>query len=251
MKDTVSFLPRKHAAPAHEPHALREMPGRYGEGDVFLQHGPAAADSTYWDSFYTSWRPVRQPPSQFAAFVAGETVSQAMFIDVGCGTGRDSFFFASLGHAVLGIDASEQAVASCLEHPAKGNLLVDFVRAKLGEQDLFHTASANHSFASARSVVLYSRFFLHAITESEEEHFLRLFSSIKETKQVLLASEFRTHRDEGQPKATPTHYRRYIDPQRLIRKLTMAGNEILYFVEGFGLAKYKQDDAHVARLLVA
>ena len=65
----------------------------------------------YWDSFYTHDQLIRQqPPSQFAAFVASEFGDFPLIVDVGCGNGRDTLFFAHLGYSTLGIDRSSAAI---------------------------------------------------------------------------------------------------------------------------------------------
>jgi hypothetical protein len=47
------------------------------------------------------------------------------------------------------------------------------------------------------------------------------------------------------------HYRRFVDPKQLKSKLDKMGININYFIEGQGYAKYKNDDAYVARLIVS
>jgi hypothetical protein len=78
--------------------------------------------------------------------------------------------------------------------------------------------------------------------------FLDLLSKILKSGEKI-AFEFRTKRDELLKKTTSSHYRRYIDPVSVIEYLINSKFEILYFVEGFGFAKLKQDDAHVCRIL--
>ena len=65
----------------------------------------------------------------------------------------------------------------------------------------------------------------------------------------ILALEFRTSRDEFLSKVTESHYRRFINPLAVVAKGNHLGFSCEYFVEGFGYAKYKSDDAHVARII--
>ena len=70
--------------------------------------------SDYWDEYYAARATTRRPlPSQFATFVAGELERPHRVIELGCGNGRDSIFFASYGHQVTGVDGSEAAVHAC------------------------------------------------------------------------------------------------------------------------------------------
>ena len=98
-------------------------------------------------------------------------------------------------------------------------------------------------------MVFYSRFFLHALTEESEEIFLEFLSNVADGRAFKTFVEFRTNKDIGRPKATPEHFRRYIEPSKFISKLGVKGFKVDYFAEGFGLAKFKNDDAHVARII--
>ena len=65
----------------------------------------------------------------------------------------------------------------------------------------------------------------------------------------LLAVEYRTIRDLRGPKVTASHYRRYILPAAFEARALGRGFDVIYAVEGFGFAKYKEDDAYVARTI--
>ncbi|MEX0373686.1 class I SAM-dependent methyltransferase [Spiribacter roseus] len=203
----------------------------------------------YWDNFYEKERlGVEDIPSQFAAFVLSEFSGRKTVIDVGCGNGRDSFFFARHVPKVIGIDASKSAIESChkkREHIGFGN--AEFHQVDLSSLDyclwFFESVSAE-----LENSVVYARFFLHAIDEEAEENFLKLAKFVSE-RGGAVAAEFRTHRDEQQQKETSAHFRRYINPLEFMENARSAGLSLSYFTEGFGLAKYKSDDAHVARFL--
>src|SRR5215207_813088 len=59
--------------------------------------------------------------------------------------------------------------------------------------------------------IVYARFFVHAITEAEEESLLDLAAEITDPGD-LLAVEYRTVRDSSGAKVTETHYRRFVLP---------------------------------------
>jgi cyclopropane fatty-acyl-phospholipid synthase-like methyltransferase len=201
--------------------------------------------SGYWNEFYAKDDLTKRPlPSQFATFVAGELNSPRRLIDFGCGNGRDALFFSSLGHAVTGVDASSQAV----EHCAK-------VAAALGEPAQFVASQIDDPALPGRipdvdlPTVVYARFFLHAITEQEQAEFLTCAASLTAPGDVM-AVEYRTVRDISNEKVTGSHYRRYLDPFAFQRDAASHGFEPTYAVEGFGYAKYLNDDAYVARCLL-
>lgn len=202
----------------------------------------------YWDQFYSSTQKINlQPPSQFAAFVASEYGNYPMFIDVGCGNGRDTLFFAQLGHSTVGIDASDSAISLCLQsipgdQKNKHLFIVRDVMDLPDDLELINAIGSNPK-------VIYSRFFLHAIDEAEESAFFDFAFKIAKPNDII-AIEFRSHLDQSTPKITQAHYRRYINPDLLISNvLNEYPASLEYLASGLGMAKYKQDDAHVARIV--
>jgi SAM-dependent methyltransferase len=208
--------------------------------------------SAYWDGYYED-RSDRHPvvPSQFAAFVASEIGTSARnVVDLGCGNGRDTLFFASLGYRTVGLDASESAISLCEARadagPTDVRERVSFIRAELPSQEL---DAALAGFPEGDPVVVYARFFLHAIEEAVEEAILTAVRSTP-ASVMSLAVEFRTQRDRGQTKSTPDHFRRFMGSADFLHRATRLGFRPTYWVEGFGYAKYATDDAHVARVLL-
>ena len=204
----------------------------------------------HWDGFYTSneARELR-PPSQFGAFVIGEIPRDSAVLDVGCGSGRDALFFANHGHRVVGVDASEQAIALSRESARALNLDAHFIHSNLHDPELLDRIEHGGTFASTTSLLVYARFVLHAISEQDEDALFALVNALRKDRSVRFAVEFRTHRDANMPKATAQHFRRFIDPVQILAKAGALRMRTEYFVEGFGFAKYKADDAHVARCL--
>jgi cyclopropane fatty-acyl-phospholipid synthase-like methyltransferase len=205
------------------------------------------AKSDYWERYYSGEASSRvPPPSQFAAFVAQEAEEGSTFIDVGCGSGRDGLFFAQRGFALTGIDASHAAVDHCRDIAARMGLAhASFVCASV-DSTAFGAALASAVAASRGKAVLSARFFLHAITEEEQAHLFDAAASALRPGD-LVAVEDRTTRDASLAKETSSHYRRFIDPAQLIVEMAGRGFAVEYAVEGFGFAKYRHDDAHVAR----
>lgn len=202
--------------------------------------------SEYWNRYYGERNsPVPNIPSQFAAFVALEVGSETTIVDVGCGSGRDSLFFASVGFRVLGIDASQAAVSLCQRTARdRGIGNAEFVCCSVDDPGL----GTKISGATKGRLALYARFFLHAIPEECELAFLKTASELNNLD--LLAIEFRTDRDARQTKVTDSHYRRFIPPLDFLTRAGRLGFSPVYFTEGFGFAKFRSDDAHVARILL-
>lgn len=205
--------------------------------------------SSYWNSYYKkSEKYPAHTPSQFAVFIAGELQKNSFIVDIGCGDGRDSLYFSYLGYPVLGIDASQSAIELCKDKASMHNLSLRFECISVQEKNLFDTISS--AITPDQQVVFYARFFLHAITENEEVELFNTLQKISSKKSVICI-EFRTFRDALLEKETPDHYRRYLDPLSILNTLISMGFKGDYFVEGFGFAKYKADDAYVARIIAS
>jgi len=203
-----------------------------------------AERESYWNAYYASTRTARRPlPSQFATFVAGELDTATRIIEFGSGAGRDSLFFSSHGHDVTGVDGSKAAVDAASALAAELGERATFVAATIDQPDL-----ASQLRVDPGNTLVYARFFVHAITDEEETAFLDLAARLTSPGDRL-AVEYRTVRDSSGAKVTGAHYRRFVSPTSFNAKAVLHGFEVTYAVEGFGFAKYKQDDAYVARAL--
>jgi len=212
-----------------------------------VQHTSASTTehrSDYWDEYYAARATMRRPlPSQFATFVAGELDRPHRVIELGCGNGRDSIFFSSFGHEVIGVDGSGSAVAASSSLAESLGEKVTFIRSTIDDPALVERLGDHDG-----PKVLYARFFIHAITDEEEQVLLDLAARVT-TPGDVLAVEYRTIRDRVGAKETETHYRRFVVPATFQARASERGFEVTYAVEGFGFAKYRHDDAYVARTL--
>jgi SAM-dependent methyltransferase len=199
--------------------------------------------SSYWNSYYGAAGTRPAIPSQFAVFVAGELDGLHRVIDLGCGTGRDALYFSQLGHEVIGVDASDAAVEVAGTAAAELGTSARFVQSVITDPSL-----ASRLPSSELPTLVYARFFLHALNEVEELSLLDLAQAITRSGDIL-ATEYRTVRDSSGAKVTGKHYRRFIKPADFQANAISRDFEVEYAVEGFGHAKYKADDAYVAREL--
>lgn len=216
--------------------------------------GARVDQASYWEEYYSERRADHALiPSQFAAFFAAEVVGRIDgILDVGCGNGRDTLFFSGLGHYVVGLDSSSEAIGLCR---SRASLLPEPERQRLR---FVNTVATGPGIASglqqlqqlgAERIAVYGRFFLHAVDESVEAELLRSAMHAG-FAVVVLAFEFRTPRDRELAKSTPDHYRRFIEPAALIERAASFGYTVEYSTEGFGLAKFRTEDAHVSRVIL-
>jgi tellurite methyltransferase len=210
----------------------------------------AGTSGGYWDSYYRQ-HGVPELPSQFALFVAnevmtGELAAPAALLDIGCGNGRDTLFFAQLGFTIGALDRSAAAIKLCSERlQQKCGTAAAALRVGDAAGDGLELLAAEFE----GPLLIYSRFFFHAIDEAAEASIIRSVAAVLKSRGGALALEYRTINDATSTKVTPGHYRRFIDPEAFAARMAAAGLTIQWRAEGRGMAKYRADDAHVARLI--
>lgn len=173
--------------------------------------------------------------------MAGEFLDKSVnILDLGCGDGRDLRFFHEYGFSAIGIDSaqmsSEDILADSTPKIVRGD--VTDVRTLTETLEKFEKRTA--------PTLMYGRFLLHALNDTELQSFLQTCEVCCKSGDFL-AFEYRTPEDDFLPKTTETHFRRGLDSSWVTGRLKVLGFETHYSREGFGFAKYKFDDAHVAR----
>ena len=137
--------------------------------------------------------------------------------------GKDSFYFAKKGFKVIGIDGSEEVIKinkNKIEKHSLFNNNLTFNCVDLSNQNEVQqlmTKVNEIAKKESKNILIYTRFFLHAITEDVENLiFESIFNILKVPFEV--ASEFRTKEDEELDKIFNNHYRRYVDTDFLFNK---------------------------------
>jgi len=205
-------------------------------------------DKEYWDNYYsTNSKPTEA--STFAQFILDKLESGKNLIELGCGNGRDSLFFAKNGVNVIGVDQVGNEIDFLNENYSGENLNFvcdDFTNLAATESALVKDAKFDY---------IYSRFTFHSINEAKEDRTLSWISEHLNGGLFLLEARslndpmFKKGEALSDTENFTTHYRRYMDLDKFIAKLEDLGFEILFKIEDNDLAVYKDDNPYVIRII--
>lgn len=211
------------------------------------------SDTSYWRNYYQLSQV--DMPSPFAEYAVNKHLRpNDHLIELGCGNGRDAMLMIRHVARYMGIDLSPTAVEACetnvkrvARHSSRGVATVrcedftdlDFNGLELGPQRL----------------VIYSRFSLHSVADSQVDRLFRNLEAIRSVPWVFLL-EARTIHDDlygvGQPAGRHAfrtdHYRRFIDPAVLYQQICDRF-KILSFNVATGLAPFGEQDPMVLRAM--
>lgn len=203
-------------------------------------------NTDYWNQYYQN-NVCSTKPSPFAQYVSTMVDPGKRLVDLGCGNGRDTLYFASLGLNVIGIDLSPTAIRMLNRQNVYNATFLcgDFI------QHPNHTAEC-YDYA-------YSRFTIHAINPKQESMLLQaMYQAIKPGGKFFI--EVRSVHDplygKGQPVGRnayfyDNHYRRFIVLSELVRTLERYGYRVEYATEKTGFAPYGNDDPPIIRIIAS
>jgi SAM-dependent methyltransferase len=213
-------------------------------------------NTQYWNQFYNKKSLVLKP-SPFAEWCLSEQYIQPSqkTLELGCGNGRDAFYFIDKGIFTFGLDASGAAIK------INNEKLVADGHAKLGgflELDFENIADLTNSlpFDIQNFDSVYCRFVMHAMPKKTADKVLNfLFDQLR--PGATFCMEFRTTKDPlfqqgdaiSADERITDHYRRFINTADFRAQLEDMGWVINYFVESNGLAVFKSEDPVVARII--
>lgn len=209
----------------------------------------------YWNIYYKNKNLISQP-TKFAVFCTKIVKNyQGTFFDIGCGNGRDVIYFNKKRIYCIGIDKSTQAI---LKDKRKFSAYKYHFKKK-NFCNFFTNQTMNVKFS------VYSRFSLHSISYKNEKQLLN--SLINQKNLEYLFIETRTLDDElygkgkkvgkhefvwenkpNKHKYISNHYRRFIDPLILKKKL-QKHFKIIYYKQSRGFAKFRKEDPCVLRVI--
>ena len=127
----------------------------------------------YWNSYYKN-ELKNFKNSDFSKFVLKKLKQKTSLIDIGCGNGRDSFFFSKNKIDTIGLDSSKKII----------NINNFYLKEKKINHLKFLLLDINSNKAFSKKFdYIYVRFFVHAVTSKTE---LALFKFIKKIKKKIL-----------------------------------------------------------------
>jgi len=205
-------------------------------------------DRDYWNEFYKK-AAVPTNCSTFAASVLKLIHPNEPLFELGCGNGRDAFYFAEHGIPVVASDLAQDEMDELNKKSKNQN--PQFVPADF-------TALPSPYFNDGRRfATVYSRFTLHAVREEGASSALKWAWENLQDGGILLI-EVRSIKDklcgqgtkvEGERDAWITnHYRRFIRKDELLNELQGLGFSIEYCLEQDGISVWKDDDPVVIRV---
>lgn len=196
--------------------------------------------NNYWNTFYKNKKIVSKLnfPSQFAVFTLSEKQNENTVIEIGCGNGRDSFFFSKYFKNIHAFDKSDNAIKY------NRNNYKRIKNLNFYEYDI----NENFEFFKLKKLkkILYARFFLHSLNNNEILKFINLSSKlINKNEKIFL--EYRVLKDKNSKKIFKKHFRNYLNPKEIAKFFIMHSFKLDYDVVSQGFAKYGLEDPFVAR----
>jgi len=197
----------------------------------------------YWDEYYIKDN-IPSFPSPFAKYVGNKLGTKQTILEIGCGNGRDSKFFASLGHQVTGLDRSSKAIELCKKLYSCESL-----------EFFFGTITDIAKINKKKFDLIYSRFVFHAMSLSEEIETLKTsYQLLNKDGQFFIEcrsiNDPLSHKGEilSRTERVDGHYRRFIILEDFKQRLVQVGFTIIKTIESNGLAKFGKDDPVVIRI---
>lgn len=178
----------------------------------------------FWINFYKTKKSPSYP-TPFAKFIRKFIKDKISFIYcLGSGNGRDAYYFGRKWK-VLGIDyaflpESKRRNISFLKLPVE-----EFIEKNRYNADL-----------------TYARFFFHSIDD-------KLFNKILKWSKGLIAFEVRSKKDINLKKIFKFHSRIYRNGKEILDILFKNNYELKYFEENRGLARFKDEDPYIIRIV--
>ena len=196
--------------------------------------------TNYWKKFYKNKKFLNKLnfPSQFSVFTLSEKQNENTVIEIGCGNGRDSFFFSKYFKNIYAFDKCDSAIQYNISNYKKIKNL-NFIEYDIND---------NFNFFKLKKMkkLLYARFFLHSLKDNEILKFIELSSKLLNKNEKVFI-EYRVIEDKNKKKIFKNHFRNYLNPKQIEKFFIKYSFKLNYNIIGNGFAKYESEDPFVAR----
>lgn len=199
----------------------------------------------YWQKFYQNPNRLLSFPTQFSIHIHSQLNEKVLLLDLGAGNLRDSNFFATQGHQVLAVDQQSEVLQIMGTNFGIETFVCDF--ADLGSlTELYNRVQ----LLNPNRVVIYGRFLLHALNDSELETLFKFVVLVVKRFNAMAFFEFRGKEDTNLPKNIGNHSRNFIDIKSLGDLIVPLGLRFEYIRGGLSMANYMQEDPFVYRVKI-
>ncbi len=200
----------------------------------------------FWNKFYKK-KLIHDKPSNFALFILKFIKkTHTKIIDVGCGNGRDIFYFRKNKIEFFGIELSKSAT----------KIIKKKLKKKKEKNKIFNDNFVDFNYKKniQGDFSIYSRFTWHSISKKNENIFLKKMARIPNLKYLFI--ETRSDKDElcgvgkkiSKNEFITDHYRRFINKKDLLKKIKKTF-KIIYVKESKGFSKFNNEDPCLIRLI--
>lgn len=194
----------------------------------------------YWHYFYSNTNELPSEPSNFALYTLNflqkrsEKNTYKNILDIGCGNGRDSYFFSSQGYKVSSIDPSSTIKTDKFQFSKKSFFDYDL--------DGFD--------------VYYLRFVIHTLVESECDQLFERLANLPPESYIAMETRSTTNispaeKSEKNFKSPigEEHFRMLYSKSYMDRKISKYF-DIVESLEGADFAKYKSENPFCLRYII-
>jgi len=178
-------------------------------------------DKAYWDNYYeVNSEPFSNSP--FSNFVINQIEENKSLLDIGCGNGRDSIFFAKNKINTLGIDQSDVAVNNLKKYE---NRYLNFENTKISK-----LKDTEFDYG-------YCRFLLHSIDKKSEKYLMNFLNkNIKNS--IFLETRVLNNRKEIDS-SNMNHYRRIESENYYVNLFKDFSFKLIYKKTSYNFSKYR------------
>lgn len=173
-------------------------------------------NKAFWEEYYK-----KEHPTPFAIFCLKYIKKDSHIIDLGCGNGRDTYFFAENNFEVVGVDYA---------HKPSSRYKARFL--KIDFKELFELKN--------KWDVCYSRFCLHSINNE-------LIKELIKWGKGYFMAEFRVRGDK--PQLFKDHERNFIDINWIKKLLEKNNFKIIFCKTSRTYANYNNENPLIGRIM--